>query len=562
MGIYAYSRDALADWVALAPSRLETLEKLEQLRPVEAGLRIGVAVVGSADPGVDTAGRCTPDGSEARPTKGRHPRMTRQMSERAKRQTKYIFVTGGVVSSLGKGIAAASIGRLLKERGLRVTLQKFDPYINVDPGTMSPFQHGEVFVTDDGAETDLDLGHYERFIDESLSQANNITTGRIYQTVINKERQGDYLGSTVQVIPHITDEIKLAVRRLAADNDVVITEIGGTVGDIESLPFLEAIRQFRQDVGADNAMFVHLTLVPFLAAAGELKTKPTQHSVRELMEIGIQPHALICRTEQPLSEEIRKKIALFTNVELDGVIESLDLKTIYEVPLQLKEQGLDDFILDKLRIEAPQPDMESWSEMVHRVLHPSSGTARIAVVGKYTSLVDSYKSIQEALIHGGIANDVKVETEWLSSEPFDEGHGVEMLKDFDGLLIPGGFGPRGVEGMLSAIQWARENEMPFFGICLGLQCAVIEFARNVCGLEESHSSEFAEDSADPVICLLDSQLQVTTKGGTMRLGAYPCARWEKALGRARSTGRPRSASGIVTASRSTTTTATCSRNVA
>jgi CTP synthase len=436
--------------------------------------------------------------------------------------TKYIFVTGGVVSSLGKGIAAASIGRLLKERGFRVTLQKFDPYINVDPGTMSPFQHGEVFVTDDGAETDLDLGHYERFIDESLSQANNITTGRIYQTVINKERRGDYLGSTVQVIPHITDEIKSAIRRLAADNDVVITEIGGTVGDIESLPFLEAIRQFRQDVGREHAIFVHLTLVPYIAAAGELKTKPTQHSVRELMEIGIQPHVLICRCEQPLSQDIRRKIALFTNVEPEGVIEARDVETIYEVPLKLKEQRLDDVIMKRLGLEAPQPDLTSWTEMVGRVKRPSSGQARIAVVGKYTSLVDSYKSIQEALIHGGIANDVKVQTEWLSSEDFEAGEGAAMLRDYDGLLIPGGFGPRGVEGMLEAIRWAREHELPFFGICLGLQCAVIEFARNVCGLEDSHSSEFAEDSSDPVICLLDSQLQVTTKGGTMRLGAYPC----------------------------------------
>jgi CTP synthase len=436
--------------------------------------------------------------------------------------TKYIFVTGGVVSSLGKGIAAASIGRLLKERGLRVTLQKFDPYINVDPGTMSPFQHGEVFVTDDGAETDLDLGHYERFIDESLSQANNITTGRIYQTVITKERRGDYLGSTVQVIPHITDEIKAAVRRLAAEHDVVITEIGGTVGDIESLPFLEAIRQFRHDVGAENAIFVHLTLVPFIAAAGELKTKPTQHSVRELMEIGIQPHVLICRTEQPLSQDIRRKIALFTNVELEGVIEARDVETIYEVPLNFKEQRLDDVILRQLGLERPQPDLTSWTEMVERVKRPSSGQARIAVVGKYTTLVDSYKSIQEALIHGGIANDVKVRTEWLSSEDFDAGDGVDILRDYDGLLIPGGFGPRGVEGMLEAIRFSRENGMPFFGICLGLQCAVIEYARNICGLEDSHSSEFAEDSSDPVICLLDSQLQVTTKGGTMRLGAYDC----------------------------------------
>jgi len=448
--------------------------------------------------------------------------MTDTMTQTQKKFTKYIFVTGGVVSSLGKGIAAASIGRLLKERGLRVTLQKFDPYINVDPGTLSPFQHGEVFVTDDGAETDLDLGHYERFIDESLSQANNITTGRIYQSVISKERRGDYLGSTVQVIPHITDEIKAAIRRLAPEHDVVITEIGGTVGDIESLPFLEAIRQFRVDVGRENALVVHLTLVPYIAAAGELKTKPTQHSVRELMQIGIQPDIVLCRTEQPLSDDIRRKIALFTNVDLEGVIEANDVETIYEVPLSFRDQHLDEVILKRLGVQEPVPDMASWAEMVERVKHPSSGEVRIAVVGKYTALVDSYKSIQEALIHGGIANDVKVRTEWLSSEQFEEGRGVELLKDYDGLLIPGGFGPRGVEGMLMAIRWARENNLPFFGICLGLQCAVIEFARNVCGLEESHSYEFAEDASDPVICLLDSQLQVTTKGGTMRLGAYPC----------------------------------------
>ncbi len=448
--------------------------------------------------------------------------MTDIMTQTQKKSTKFIFVTGGVVSSLGKGIAAASIGRLLKERGLRVTLQKFDPYINVDPGTLSPFQHGEVFVTDDGAETDLDLGHYERFIDESLSQANNITTGRIYQSVISKERRGDYLGSTVQVIPHITDEIKAAIRRLAPEHDVVITEIGGTVGDIESLPFLEAIRQFRVVVGRESALVVHLTLVPFIAAAGELKTKPTQHSVRELMQIGIQPDVLLCRTEQPLSDEIRRKIALFTNVDLEAVVEANDVETIYEVPLSFRDQNLDEVVLRRLGIEEPEPDMASWTEMVERVKHPSSGEVRIAVVGKYTQLVDSYKSIQEALIHGGIANDVKVRTEWLSSEQFEEGRGVEILESYDGLLIPGGFGPRGVEGMLAAIRWARENDLPFFGICLGLQCAVIEFARNVCGLEESHSYEFAEDASDPVICLLDSQLQVTTKGGTMRLGAYPC----------------------------------------
>ena len=446
------------------------------------------------------------------------------MTDNNARPTKYIFVTGGVVSSLGKGIAAASIGRLLKERGLRVTLQKFDPYINVDPGTLSPYQHGEVFVTDDGAETDLDLGHYERFIDESLSQDNNITTGRIYQNVINKERRGDYLGSTVQVIPHITDEIKSAISRLSADNDVVITEIGGTVGDIESLPFLEAIRQFRVDVGRENAIFVHLTLVPYLAAAGELKTKPTQHSVRELMEIGIQPQVLICRAEQPLSKEIKRKIALFTNVETDAVLESPDLSTIYEVPLALKRQRADEVVMKRLGLtDLPDPDLGPWTDMVRRVQHPASGQARIAVVGKYTELVDSYKSVQEALIHGGIANDVKVDIDWVLSETFTGGEGVERLSGYDGLLIPGGFGPRGVEGMLEAIRWAREREIPFFGICLGLQCAVIEYARNVCGLEGAHSTEFDVDSPHPVIALLDSQLQVTTKGGTMRLGAYPCA---------------------------------------
>jgi CTP synthase len=443
------------------------------------------------------------------------------MTDRDAQATKYVFVTGGVVSSLGKGIAAASLGRLLKERGLRVTLQKFDPYINVDPGTLSPFQHGEVFVTDDGAETDLDLGHYERFIDASLSQANNITTGRIYQTVIAKERRGDYLGSTVQVIPHITDEIKAAIRRLSAHHDVVITEIGGTVGDIESQPFLEAIRQFRQEVGRDNAIFMHLTLVPYIAAAGELKTKPTQHSVRELMQIGIQPDIVICRAEHPVDEDTRRKIALFTNVPLDGVIEARDVETIYEVPIEFRRQRLDDVAVRMLGLDVPEPDLGPWRNMVNRIKTPGSGNVRIAVVGKYTELVDSYKSVQEALIHGGIASDVKVDIDWLSSEKFEDGELVERLRRYDGLLIPGGFGPRGVEGMLQAIRWARENGLPFFGICLGLQCAVIEFARNVCGLEGSHSFEFTEESSDPVICLMDSQLQVTTKGGTMRLGAYP-----------------------------------------
>ncbi|MEJ2678166.1 MAG: CTP synthase, partial [Gemmatimonadota bacterium] len=423
-------------------------------------------------------------------------------------------------SSLGKGIAASSIGRLLKERGLRVTIQKFDPYINVDPGTLSPFQHGEVFVTDDGAETDLDLGHYERFIDESLSQANNITTGRIYRDVITKERRGDSLGATVQVIPHITDEIKGAVRRLAPNHDVVITEIGGTVGDIESQPFLEAIRQFRQDVGREHTLFVHVTLLPFIAAAGELKTKPTQHSVRELMEIGIQPDVLICRTDRPLEEALRRKIALFTNVDVAGVIEARDVSTIYEVPLMLQRQKLDELVIDKLGLDVPEPDLGPWSQMVQTIKEPPHGAVRIAVVGKYTELVDSYKSVQQALIHGGIHNQVGVDIHWLSSESFEEGD-VSLLEQYHGLLIPGGFGVRGVEGMVQAIHWARTHELPFFGICLGLQCAVIEFSRNECALEDSHSVEFLRDTNDPVICLMDSQRQVTDMGGTMRLGAYP-----------------------------------------
>jgi CTP synthase len=444
------------------------------------------------------------------------------MSEQNRQVTKYIFITGGVVSSLGKGIAAASLGRLLVERGLRVTVQKFDPYINVDPGTMSPFQHGEVFVTDDGAETDLDLGHYERFIDESLSQANNITAGRIYRDVITKERRGDFLGATVQVIPHITDEIKTAIRRLAPNHDVVITEIGGTVGDMESLPFLEAIRQFRQDVGREHTLFVHLTLIPYIAAAGELKTKPTQHSVRELMEIGIQPDVLICRTERRLGEELKRKIALFTNVDVAGVIEARDVDTIYDVPLMLRRQKLDRLALQKLGLESDEPDLEPWSEMVDRIRDPAEGRVRIAVVGKYTALVDAYKSVQEALIHGGISNDVGVDIGWLSSEEFEGGQSLEWMNDYHGLLIPGGFGERGIEGMLSVIKWARTHDLPFFGICLGLQCAVIEYARNVCGLTDSHSVEFLSEVSDPVICLMDSQRQVTDMGGTMRLGAYPC----------------------------------------
>jgi CTP synthase len=434
--------------------------------------------------------------------------------------TKYIFVTGGVVSSLGKGIAAASIGRLLVNRGLRVTIQKFDPYINVDPGTLSPFQHGEVFVTDDGAETDLDLGHYERFVGESLSIANSITTGRIYQDVIQKERRGEYLGATVQVIPHITDAIKGAIRRLAPNHDVVITEIGGTVGDIESLPFLEAIRQYRQEVGREHTLFVHLTLIPYIAAAGELKTKPTQHSVRELMEIGIQPDILICRSEHPIPPEMRRKIALFTNVDVASVIEAADVKSIYEVPLEYHKQRLDEQVCHKLGLPAGKTNLAEWEQLVERIRRPKNGTVKVAVVGKYVALVDSYKSVQEALYHGGIANDVKVQIEWLSSEDFENGQTADKLADFHGLLIPGGFGVRGVEGMLGAIGWARENGLPFFGICLGLQTAIIEFSRSVCGLAEAHSAEWERDTSDPVICLMDSQRQVTDLGGTQRLGAY------------------------------------------
>ena len=434
--------------------------------------------------------------------------------------TKYVFVTGGVVSSLGKGIAAASLGRLLVERGLSVTMQKFDPYINVDPGTMSPFQHGEVFVTDDGAETDLDLGHYERFIDRSLSRQNNVTTGWIYQSVISKERRGEYLGSTVQVIPHITDEIKNAIRRTAPGHDVVITEIGGTVGDIESLPFLEAIRQFRQEVGRDNALFIHLTLVPYIAAAGELKTKPTQHSVRDLMEIGIQPDILICRSEQPLAPEIKRKIALFCNVDFGCVIESPDVKSIYEIPVRFFEQGLDREVCQRLRLETKEPDLQGWKQMTERILHPAK-QVRIAVVGKYTGLRDAYKSVEEALNHGGIPNDARVQIEWIASDDFtDQAAAARLLGAYDGLLIPGGFGERGIGGMVEAIRWARENDLPFFGICLGLQVAIIEFARNVCRLPDTNSTEFEPNCQTPVISLMHSQRDVADLGGTMRLGAY------------------------------------------
>ena len=444
------------------------------------------------------------------------------VTEARAQTTRFIFVTGGVVSSLGKGIAAASLGRLLVERGLRVTIMKFDPYLNVDPGTMSPFQHGEVFVTDDGAETDLDLGHYERFIDRALSQTNNVTTGRIYLNVITKERRGEFLGSTVQVIPHITDEIKAAMKRIAPDNDVVIVEIGGTVGDIESLPILEAIRQFRQEVGRDNALFIHLTLVPFIAAAGEVKTKPTQHSVRELMEIGIQPDILICRTERPLSEDIKRKIALFCNVEFGAVIESRDVPTIYQIPLVFHEQGMDARVVQRLNLETPDPDLSAWRAMVQRIIAPRT-RVRIAVVGKYTEFVDSYKSVQEALIHGGIANDVGVDISWVGSDTFTDATTARTtLAAFDGLLVPGGFGVRGVDGMVEAIRGARETRLPFLGICLGMQVAIVEFARNVLNLSDSNSSEFAPECGNAVVSLMEEQQHVTDMGGTMRLGAYVC----------------------------------------
>ncbi|MCR4340495.1 MAG: CTP synthase [Gemmatimonadaceae bacterium] len=445
------------------------------------------------------------------------------MAPPRQQQTRYVFVTGGVVSSLGKGIAAASLGRLLVERGLKVTIMKFDPYLNVDPGTMSPFQHGEVYVTDDGAETDLDLGHYERFIDRPVSQDNNVTTGRIYLNVITKERRGEYLGSTVQVIPHITDEIKSAMKKVAVDNDVVIVEIGGTVGDIESLPFLEAIRQFRQEIGRENAVFIHLTLVPFISAAGEVKTKPTQHSVRDLMEIGIQPDVLICRTDRALSEEVKRKIALFCNVDEGAVIEARDVPSIYEIPLRFHEQGLDERVMLRLGILGKRsPDLTAWRDMVQRIRHPKE-RVKIAVVGKYTQLADSYKSVAEALSHGGIANNAGVDISWVSSDMFTSAERTaEVLNAYDGMLVPGGFGVRGVGGMVAAVRHARETGLPFFGICLGMQTAIIEFARNVMGLEGSDSSEFAPECPDPVISLMESQQHVTDMGGTMRLGAYPC----------------------------------------
>jgi CTP synthase len=443
---------------------------------------------------------------------------------------KYIFITGGVVSSLGKGIASASLGMLLKARGLRVTVLKFDPYLNVDPGTLSPFQHGEVFVTDDGAETDLDLGHYERFIDISMSQDNNWTAGRIYNSVLTKERRGDYLGATLQVIPHVTNELKYAITNLADKSqvDCVISEIGGTVGDIESLPFLEAIRQMRLDKGKSNTMFIHLTLVPFIKTAGELKTKPTQHSVKELREIGIQPDILLCRTEGPLTESSKQKIGLFCNVTSEAVIEARDVDSVYKVPLMFHQEGMDDLVVKLLQIELDPPELDRWKMILDRIDNPSS-EVDIAICGKYTTLHDSYKSILEAFCHAGIANDVKVNVHWADSESIDEKNVASKLSGYAGILIPGGFGHRGVEGMIQAVRYVRENNIPYFGICLGLQCAVIEYARNVCGLESSHSSEFNEESPDPVIHLMPDHDGIMNMGGTMRLGAYPCTLKEDSL---------------------------------
>jgi CTP synthase len=434
---------------------------------------------------------------------------------------KCIFVTGGVVSSLGKGIAAASIGCLLESRGLRVNMQKLDPYLNVDPGTMSPLQHGEVFVTDDGAETDLDLGHYERFTHAPLSQANNLTSGRIYQSIILRERQGDYLGKTVQVIPHVTDEIKAAVRKVWKDVDVAIVEIGGTVGDIESLPFIEAIRQLRKELGRSNAMFVHVTLVPWIAAAKELKTKPTQHSVKELRALGIQPDILVCRSDREIPDDVRKKIALFCDVEPEAVVAATDVESVYEVPLVLAAQGVDDFVLRTLKIDAPEPQLDKWKAMLERLYKPV-GEVSIALVGKYTDYEDSYKSLKEALLHGGIHHGFKVRMEWIDSETMHWPECVEKLEGFDGILVPGGFGKRGVEGMLHAIRFAREYKVPYFGICLGMQTLVIEFARNVCGLDGANSTEFENAPKHRVIYKLRELLGVDELGGTMRLGAYQC----------------------------------------
>ena len=437
--------------------------------------------------------------------------------------TKFIFITGGVVSSLGKGVAAASVGLILESRGLNVTLMKLDPYVNVDPGTMSPYQHGEVYVTDDGTETDLDLGHYERFTHTTTSKLHNYTTGKIYESVINKERRGDYLGNTVQVIPHITDEIKGCMRRLAKDHDVVIVEIGGTVGDIESLPFLEAIRQFRHELGRFNAVDIHLTLVPYIAAAEELKTKPTQHSVRDMRAIGISPDILLCRVDRPLPDELRAKIALFCNVDADQVVAARDVDTIYDVPVQLCREGLDEKLLDLLHLprSVANDTMDRWMDLVNRVKNPKRHT-RIGIVGKYVSLADAYKSLNEALIHGGIANEAKVELVYISAEDIEGGNWPPSLFEVDGIVVPIGFGKRGSEGKIRAIRYARERKVPCFGICWGMQLMVVEFARHVCGISEAASTEFVENTPDPVIYKLRDLLGVEALGGTMRLGSYPC----------------------------------------
>ncbi|CDE94403.1 MULTISPECIES: CTP synthase [Acidaminococcus] len=440
--------------------------------------------------------------------------------------TKYIFVTGGVVSSLGKGITAASLGRLLKSRGYKVTIQKFDPYINIDPGTMSPYQHGEVFVTDDGAETDLDLGHYERFIDINLTRNSNVTAGRIYQSVINKERRGDYLGRTVQVIPHITNEIKERVYRVGREEnaDFVITEIGGTVGDIESEPFMEAIRQVKKDVPKNDVLYIHVTLVPYISGAGELKTKPTQHSVKELRSIGITPDILVCRSEKEISKEMREKISLFCDVDVDAVFQSITAPSIYEVPMLLEDQGMDKVVLRKLDMEDRPKDMDAWHAMVKKILAPHSKKSTIAVVGKYVELPDAYISIVEALKHASYFHDADVDIEYINAVDLEDPKAdfAQIFKGVDGILVPGGFGDRGIEGMILAAKYARENKIPFFGICLGMQCLVIEYARDVCGMAKANSTEFDENTPYPVIYLMPEQMSVEIKGGTMRLGAYPC----------------------------------------
>lgn len=437
---------------------------------------------------------------------------------------KFIFITGGVLSSLGKGICAASLGRLLKSRGLSVTIQKFDPYLNIDPGTMNPFQHGEVFVTDDGGETDLDLGHYERFIDENLSKYNNFTSGKIYGSVIEKERRGDYLGNTVQVIPHVTDEIKDSIKKTLTtkNSDVVITEIGGTVGDIESLPFLEAIRQFKKDVGKENVLYIHVTYVPYLKTSDELKTKPTQHSVKELRSIGIQPDIIICRSEIPIDQNLKAKISLFCDIEKEAIINAVDAKHIYEVPLKLREEKLDEIVVSKLSLSCKKADLSSWIKIVN-IMNNLKDSVSIGIVGKYTNLKDSYLSIIESLHHGGYYFKSNVEIKWINSEMIEESKDLnKIFKDIDGILVPGGFGIRGINGKLNAIKYAREKKTPFFGICLGMQCAVIEFARNVLGLKDSNSTEFDKNTKNPVIDIIPEQKKIGNLGGTMRLGKYPC----------------------------------------